>query len=134
MKSPPSILVVDDEPANRDILQTRLSANGYDILTARDGEEALAVARSSEPDLILLDVHMPKMDGFEVCRRLKSDDGFPFTPIVMVTARVVLDNLKAAITRADRYEPIFTRTFGEYADHRGFVIDAAVPRQTPTAS
>ena len=55
-------------------------------MTARDGEEALAVARATKPDLILLDVMMPKLDGIEVCRALRADPAFPFTPIIMVTA------------------------------------------------
>src|SRR3989449_9224051 len=87
MKTPPRILVVDDTPANVHILQARLSANGYDIVTATDGEAALAAVRESEPDLILLDVMMPKMDGFEVCRRLRADPSLPFIPIIMVTAK-----------------------------------------------
>ena len=87
MKTPPRILVVDDTPANVHILQARLSANGYDIVIATDGEAALAAVRESEPDLILLDVMMPKMDGFEVCRRLRADPSLPFIPIIMVTAK-----------------------------------------------
>jgi adenylate cyclase len=87
MKTPPRILVVDDTPANVHILQARLSANGYDIVTATDGEAALAAVSESEPDLILLDVMMPKMDGFEVCRRLRADPSLPFIPIIMVTAK-----------------------------------------------
>ena len=72
---------------NLDILQTRLAAHGYEILTAADGEEALALARAKQPDLILLDVMMPKMDGAEVCRRLKSDSSLQFVPVIMVTAK-----------------------------------------------
>jgi len=87
VRTPPRILVVDDTPANVHILQTRLAANGYDIVTATDGEEALAAVRETEPDLILLDVMMPKMDGFEVCRRLRADASLPFIPIIMVTAK-----------------------------------------------
>src|SRR2546425_5505360 len=99
MKTPPRILVVDDTPANVHILQARLSANGYDMVTATDGEAALAAVRESEPDLILLDVMMPKMDGFEVCRRLRADASLPFIPIIMVTARAdpkdVVEGLEA---------------------------------------
>ena len=87
MRTPPRILIVDDTPANVHILQARLAANGYDIVTATDGEEALAVVREAQPDLILLDVMMPKLDGFEVCRRLRSDAAIPFIPIIMVTAK-----------------------------------------------
>jgi adenylate cyclase len=87
MRTPPRILIVDDTPANVEILKARLRANGYDIVTATDGEEALAVVRDAQPDLILLDVMMPKLDGFEVCRRLRADASLPFIPIVMVTAK-----------------------------------------------
>ena len=86
MRTPPRILIVDDNPTNVKVLQTRLAAEGYEVLTAADGEEGLAAARQHTPDLILLDVMMPKLDGFEVCRRLRADAAFPFTPIIMVTA------------------------------------------------
>ena len=87
MRTPPLILIVDDNPASLDILQTRLAANNYETLTATDGEEGLAMARDKQPDLILLDIMMPKMDGIEVCRRLKADPSLPFMPIIMVTAK-----------------------------------------------
>jgi class 3 adenylate cyclase/CheY-like chemotaxis protein len=86
VRSPPRILVVDDNPTNIRILQVRLGAEGYDIVTAADGEEALAAARADPPDLILLDIMMPRLDGIEVCRRLRADPAFPFTPIILVTA------------------------------------------------
>ena len=78
--------MVDDTPANVRILETRLRKDGYEVVVARDGEEALTAARESQPDLILLDIMMPKINGIEVCRRLKSDPALPFTPIIMVTA------------------------------------------------
>ena len=87
MRTPPRILIADDNAMNLDILQTRLALHGYDILTATDGEAALALAREKQPDLILLDVMMPKLDGFEVCRRLRGDPALPFMPIILVTAR-----------------------------------------------
>jgi adenylate cyclase len=86
VRTPSRILIVDDNPTNVKVLQTRLAAEGYEVLTAADGEEGLAAARQHTPDLILLDVMMPKLDGFEVCRRLRADAAFPFTPIIMVTA------------------------------------------------
>ena len=86
MRTPPRILIVDDNATNVKVLQTRLVAEGYEVITAADGEEGLAAARQQAPDLILLDVMMPKLDGFEVCRRLRADAEFPFTPIIMVTA------------------------------------------------
>jgi class 3 adenylate cyclase len=81
------ILIVDDNEANRDILARRLEVNGYQLAMAADGEEAIARARALLPDLILLDVMMPKLDGLEVCRRLKADKSLPFMPIILVTAR-----------------------------------------------
>jgi adenylate cyclase len=87
VRTPPRILIADDNAMNLDILQTRLAIHGYDILTATDGEAALALACETQPDLILLDVMMPKLDGFEVCRRLRGDPALPFMPIILVTAR-----------------------------------------------
>ena len=87
MHDPARILIVDDNEANRDILATRLAAHGYQVAEAADGEEALAAAYQYLPDLILLDVMMPKIDGVEVCRRLKADKSLSFMPIILVTAR-----------------------------------------------
>jgi len=86
VRTPARILIADDTPANVRMLEKRLQHNGYDVVVARDGEEALAVAHATHPDLILLDIMMPKVDGLAVCRRLKGDPAFPFTPIIMVTA------------------------------------------------
>src|SRR5262245_25174389 len=86
MRTPPRILIADDNADNLDIFRTRLAAQDYEIIVANDGEEALAKATEHAPDLILLDVMMPKLDGFEVCRRLKSLPSLPFMPIIMVTA------------------------------------------------
>jgi len=87
VRTPPRILVVDDNEMNVDILRSRLLAQGYEVLTASDGEEGLATARAQHPDLILLDVMMPGLDGFEVCRRLRADAALPFMPIILVTAK-----------------------------------------------
>jgi len=97
VRTPPRILVADDNPANVDILQTRLAVHGYEIVTASDGEEALAVAREKQPDLILLDVMMPRMDGLEVCRRLKADTALPFIPIILVTAKADTKDIVAGL-------------------------------------
>ena len=80
------ILVVDDIPANVKLLEARLSAEYFDVTTAYSGAEALALADRAECDIILLDVMMPDMDGFEVCRRLKSNPVTHHIPVVMVTA------------------------------------------------
>jgi len=65
VRTPPLILIVDDNPASLDILQARLTAHNYEVITAADGEAGLAMARKKQPDLILLDIMMPKMDGFD---------------------------------------------------------------------
>jgi two-component system cell cycle response regulator len=80
------ILIVDDVPANTRLLEAKLSAEYYQTTTAQDGFEGLLMASSWQPDLILLDVMMPKMDGFETCRRLKADPKTLHIPVVMVTA------------------------------------------------
>jgi adenylate cyclase len=104
MNNPPRILVVDDNATNRDILTTRLKAHGYEALQAADGEEALAAVKQQRPDLILLDVMMPKLDGIETCRRLKGDDTLPFLPIILVTARVDSKDIVAGLEAgADEY-------------------------------
>ena len=97
MRTPARILVVDDNPANVDILRARLLAQGYEIITASDGEEALDVVRDQLPDLILLDIMMPKLDGVEVCRRLRADPTLPFIPIVLVTAKSDSKDVVAAL-------------------------------------
>ncbi len=80
------VLVVDDVPANVKLLEARLSAEYFDVVTAMSGREALAICERAECDLVLLDVMMPDMDGFEVCRRLKSNPATHHIPVVMVTA------------------------------------------------
>src|ERR1700723_139476 len=80
------VLVVDDVPANVKLLEARLSAEYFDVLTAANGAEALTICARAECDIILLDVMMPDMDGFEVCRRLKSNPATHFIPGGMVTA------------------------------------------------
>lgn len=84
---PPRILAVDDTPENLEILCMRLEANGYEMATAADGEEGLAKARSLKPDLILLDIMMPKLDGISVVRILKADVLLRSIPVILVTAR-----------------------------------------------
>jgi len=80
------ILVVDDNPANRKLLEVRLNAEYFDVLTATNGPDAIAMCEKAMCDIVLLDVMMPDMDGFEVCRRLKSHISTAHLPIVMVTA------------------------------------------------
>jgi adenylate cyclase len=87
MREPPLILVVDDVPDNVEILQMRLESQGYEVVTARDGVEALEKTRELLPDLVLLDIMMPKMDGIETVKRLKADTSLPFIPVILVTAK-----------------------------------------------
>lgn len=104
MRTRARILIADDNPDNLDIFRTRLAVHDYEILAATDGEQALAVAREKQPDLILLDVMMPKMDGIDVCRQLKADPGLPFVPIIMVTAKTGSQDVITALEAgADEY-------------------------------
>ncbi len=98
------ILIVDDVPVNVQLLKTHLEAMGYQTLAAEDGLEALEKARSERPDLILLDVMMPKLNGFEVCRTLKQDERTQFIPIIMVTAlNDVEDRIRGIEAGADDF-------------------------------
>jgi len=81
------ILIVDDEKDMVDMLSLRLEAAGFRVCAAYDGQEGLGMVRKEKPDLILLDVMMPKLDGYQVCRMLKFDQKFRDIPIIMLTAR-----------------------------------------------
>ena len=97
MRDPPLILVVDDVPDNVDILQMRLEAQGYEVVTAGDGIEALEKIRALLPDLVLLDVMMPKLDGIETVKRLKADASLPFIPVILVTAKADASDVVAGL-------------------------------------
>lgn len=98
------ILVVEDDPASRGVLVDRLAAHGYQLLQASTADEALFVARTERPDLVLLDVVLPDKDGLQVCRELKADTTLPFIPVILVTGRSttrdVVNGLEAG---ADEY-------------------------------
>jgi DNA-binding response OmpR family regulator len=81
------VLVADDEPHLLRLVKFRLEREGYEVLTATDGESALKVAREEHPDLCVLDVMMPKRSGFDVLRELRADDGFAGMKVIMLTAR-----------------------------------------------
>ena len=98
------VLVVDDIPANVKLLEARLTAEYFDVATALTGADALAVCRQYTPDIVLLDVMMPGLDGFEVCRRLKADPRTTHVPVVMVTALdQVADRIKGLEAGADDF-------------------------------
>ena len=81
------ILIAEDSSTIRRLVAARLTADGYEVLEAADGEEALAIARREQPDLLILDKVMPKLDGFEVVRAMREDPATRAVPIVMLTER-----------------------------------------------
>jgi len=98
------ILIVDDEPAIVEALSLRLGANGYEVISAADGVEGLQKARTEKPDLIILDIMLPKMDGLKVCRMLKFDEKHGSIPIILLTAKVQqLDLEQGKEAGADAY-------------------------------
>ncbi|MEZ5043833.1 MAG: response regulator transcription factor [Saprospiraceae bacterium] len=129
--NPIKILVVDDEPDILDFLRYNLVKEGYNVITAGNGEEGVAMAHKEKPELVILDIMMPKMDGVEVCRNLRSKPEFDKTIIVFLTAReedysqiaaldiggddyitkpirprVFLSRIKALLRRSDRVESV----------------------------
>jgi diguanylate cyclase (GGDEF)-like protein len=83
----PTIVVADDEPVNRQLIQRRLEREGYRVLTARDGGEAVRLTREELPDLVILDVMMPEMDGMDACRLIKEDERTRDIPVIFLSAR-----------------------------------------------
>jgi DNA-binding response OmpR family regulator len=92
MEKNAKILVVDDSPFILEIIETILKDSGFEVITADDGEKALNKAKSELPDLMVLDLMLPKMNGYEVCKLLKSDEKYSNIPIIMLTARVNEDD------------------------------------------
>ena len=100
------ILIVDDDVDTVELLIKRLRAEGYDTAEAYDGEQALRQVEEYQPDLVILDIKMPKIDGYEVCRRLKSSEETKFIPIIMLTVKAkVPDKVKGLDIGADDYIP-----------------------------
>ena len=98
-----TVLAVDDLPQNLRLLDAVLSPRGYRVLTAASGEEALAMLPASGADLVLLDILMPGMDGYEVCRRIRTLPGFEFLPVVMITASGEQEKIRAIEAGADDF-------------------------------
>ena len=101
----PKILLVEDNEANRDMLSRRLQRKGYRVTTAQDGKQGYFLARGDMPDLILMDISLPEMDGWEVTRLLKSNDNTKHIPIIVLTAHaLVSDREKAFAAGCDDYD------------------------------
>jgi CheY-like chemotaxis protein len=111
------ILVVEDNEMNRDMLTRRLERKGYQVITATDGNRGISVARAESPDLILMDMSLPEMDGWEAARRLKSDRSTQHIPVIALTAHAMSsDRQRALEAGCDEYEtkPIeFLRLLGK---------------------
>jgi CheY-like chemotaxis protein len=101
----PKILLVEDNEMNRDMLSRRLQRKGYSVITAEDGEKGLLLARSEMPDLILMDISLPVMSGWEVTRLLKADEATRNIPIIALTAHAwITDREKALEAGCDEYD------------------------------
>jgi len=101
----PTILVVEDNEMNRDMLCRRLSRKGYSVLVAQDGVEGLSVARAEFPDLIIMDLSLPRVDGWEASRRLKADAATSAIPIIALTAHAMsTDKDKALAAGCDDFD------------------------------
>lgn len=110
------ILVVEDSPMNRKILEVLLRGHGYEPLEAEDGNQAMEIISEDPPDLILMDMQLPGIDGYELTRRLRQDPATKDIPIIAVTANAMAgDDRKALDAGCDAYvaKPIDTRTFPE---------------------
>ncbi|MCM0021997.1 MAG: response regulator, partial [Tagaea sp.] len=116
------VLVVDDVLPNVKLLEARLTAEYFDVIAAHSGPEALAKATADPPDIVLLDVMMPGMDGFEVCRRLKADPRTRHVPVVMVTAlSAAEDRVRGLECGADDFLTKPVRDLALYARIRSLV-------------
>jgi two-component system phosphate regulon response regulator PhoB len=100
----PTVLLVEDEPAQRELLAYNLEAEGFDVITADNGEDGLILVDENDPDLIVLDWMMPHLSGIEVCRRLKSNSKTCQIPVIMLSARAdEVDRVRGLETGADDY-------------------------------
>ena len=113
------ILLVEDSEFNRDIVKRQLTRKGYSVVTAEDGVSGLAAAKSEKPDLILMDMSLPGMDGWETTRRLRMEADIGGTPVIALTAHAMAgDRDKALAAGCDDYDvkPVdFNRLFGKIA-------------------
>ncbi|MCH7819584.1 MAG: response regulator [Candidatus Marinimicrobia bacterium] len=99
------ILLADDDELNLDLLSRKLKSNGYDTITATNGKEAISLAVSTKPDLILMDMSLPELDGWEATRQLKADNSTKNIPVISLTAHAMPeDRAKALAAGCDEYE------------------------------
>ena len=99
------ILLVDDDELNLDLLSRKLQRNGYDTVTTTDGREAISLAVSTKPDLILMDMSLPELDGWEATRQLKAENSTKNIPVISLTAHAMPeDRAKALAAGCDEYE------------------------------
>jgi CheY-like chemotaxis protein len=116
----PTILLVEDNEMNRDMLSRRLQRKGYTVVIAHDGEQALVLARTKDPDLILMDISLPNMDGWEVTRLLKSNPETSEVPVIALTAHALsTDRQKAFEIGCDDYDtkPVEFGRLSEKIEH-----------------
>ncbi|HKR29507.1 MAG TPA: response regulator [Terriglobales bacterium] len=116
----PKILLVEDNEMNRDMLSRRLQRKGYAVVMAHDGEQGLALAKSESPDLILMDISLPKMDGWQVTRLLKSNPETKEIPVIALTAHALsTDRQKAFEIGCDDYDtkPVEFGRLSEKIEH-----------------
>jgi CheY-like chemotaxis protein len=112
-----TILVVEDNEASRDALARRLQRRGYDVVMAVDGQQAVSVAQSAKPDLILMDLGLPVIDGWEATRRLKADASTRHIPIIVLSAHAMTNDRDLALaaggddfdTKPVRFEPLIDK-------------------------
>ncbi|MEO7456608.1 MAG: response regulator [Gemmatimonadaceae bacterium] len=123
----PRVLIVEDNELNRDMLSRRLTRRGYEVLIARDGAEGVAMATETQPDIVLMDMSLPVLDGWEATRRLKSDQATRGIPVIALTAHAMTgDEAKARAAGCDDFDtkPVdIDRLLGK--------IEQFIPRAAP---
>ncbi|MDQ2092789.1 phosphate regulon transcriptional regulator PhoB [Rhodalgimonas zhirmunskyi] len=149
MADQPTVLLVEDEPAQREVLAYNLEAEGFEVIRAEDGEEALLLLGEAPPDVVLLDWMLPNVSGIEVCRRLKTKPETRSIPVIMISARSEeVDRVRGLETGADDYvvkpysvvelmarvrsqlRRVRPATVGERLEYEDIILDAATHRVT----
>jgi DNA-binding response OmpR family regulator len=121
----PKILVVDDEPDVLLIVKTGMQAEGYDVVTASNGVDALAMVKEEKPDVVILDVMMPLMDGFEVLAKLKEDDATAAVPVIMLTGLSERSKIQKALVSGIHFYVVKPFEFEELIQKVRTVLNAS---------